>query len=67
MCFDNVFPYDLSSVITQISHWMEFWSALQRGELRGAQIRGARLMLLVLAEIFSKKRGWAPLVLHIAG
>lgn len=49
-CFRGIYPYDPSSVITQVSLWLEYWAGLQ-----------------VAAEMYSRKRGWAPLVLRIAG
>lgn len=27
-CFENIFPYDPTSVIVQATHWLEFWSGL---------------------------------------
>ena len=35
--------------------------------VRELQARGARLLLQVAAEMYSQKRGWAPVVLRIAG
>ena len=66
-CFNNVFPYDPTSVIAKKAHWMESWAKLQIPGRRDLQLRGARMLLRVAAEIFSKKKGWAPMVLRIAG
>jgi hypothetical protein len=66
-CFRNVFPYDPTSVITRDSHWLMFWSGLQKPGRREILANGAKVLLRVAAEIFSTRRGWAPVVLRIAG
>lgn len=42
-CFDIIYPYDPSSIITHSVYWPEFWKLLQRRELQGARVKGARL------------------------
>lgn len=59
-CFENVFPYDPTSVIVQAARWLDFWPSLQRQGLRGIQVKGARMLLRVAAEVFSRTKGWAP-------
>ena len=36
-------------------------------ELRGMQVRTARFLLRVAADVFGRKKGWAPVVLALAG
>lgn len=55
-CFRNIYPYDPSSVIVQVAHWLEFWAGLQKRGFRESQARGAKLLLQV-----------APVVLRIVG
>lgn len=65
-CFENIFPYDPTSVIVQAAHWLDFWSGLQRQGLQGMQDRGAKMLLRVAAEVFSRKKGWEPAALRLA-
>jgi hypothetical protein len=65
-CFDGIFSYDPTSVIAQTAYWIDIWNNLQIPGRRGLQRRGSRTLLRVAAEIFSKKKGWAPMVLRLA-
>lgn len=55
-CFRGIYPYDPSTVITQVSHWLEYWAGLQKQGVREShKPEEARLLLQVAGEMYSRK------------
>ena len=63
---EYIYPVDPNVIIAGISRKLSSWSMLQKPRLRDRQRCGASRLLAVAPEIFSRSKGWAPIVWSMA-
>ena len=66
-CFNGVILQDPTSIVFMMSHFISYWTGLQKQKLQSLQRKGAKLLVLVATDVFHRKRGWGPLVQRLTG
>jgi hypothetical protein len=64
-CFDNIMPADPCELIYVICQHIDYWSNLQKPGTRKAVARGIKQVKMVIQQVFTQMRGWAPLCRRI--
>jgi hypothetical protein len=64
-CFENILPADPCELIYLICQYIDYWSNLKKPGTRKALAQGIKQLKMMIQQVFTQSRGWAPLYRRI--